>query len=77
MKKIFLLVLNTICSYGSSISKNKYKFINNSAKARKHVKEMLYSLQQMIKQIRALQLVKEVLKASMIEVNDIEWYEKK
>lgn len=31
----------------------------------------------MIKQIRALQLVKEVLKANMIEVNDIEWYEKK
>jgi len=48
--------------------KKRYKFVNHSGKGRKHVKEMLYLLQQMIKQIRVLQLVKEALKGDVTGV---------
>lgn len=76
---MFLLILNAIGSYSYCISKKKkrYKLINNSEKGRKHVKEMLRLLQQLIKQITVRQLVKEALKGKVTEVDDIEWHEKR
>lgn len=82
MKKMdmFLLILSARGSYSYSISKKQKKtpkFLNISGKGRKHVKEMLCLLQEVIKQVTALQLVKEVLKGNVTEVSDIEWHEKR